>query len=42
MILANERRVTLPFDGEYQLLEDAGVKEQVWANNPVQLALEIQ
>ena len=31
----------LPFDGEYQLLEDTGVEEQVGANHPVQLVLEI-
>ena len=45
MISANVRtRVRikcLPFDGEYQLLEDTGVEEQVGANHPVQLVLEI-
>ena len=32
----------LPFDGEYQLLEDTGVEEQVGAYHPVQLVLKIQ
>ena len=35
-------RVCLPFDGEYQLLEDTGVEEQVGAYHPVQLVLKIQ
>ena len=43
MISANVRtQVCLPFDGEYQLLEDTGVEEQVGAYYPVQLVLEIQ
>ena len=31
-----------PLDGEDQLLEHAGVKEEIRANHPVQLVLEVQ